>query len=237
MQTEVQQTIRTPHPQPSAEPRPDLYSAVHKGLRAALGHVLTAVGATDPDDERAWSTTTAELEAVLALLSRHLREEDEFLEDAIDRRAPRGGTSTRDEHVEHEAAIASIRAAVARVSASPPSRRRELASSLYRDLAVFVGESLLHMEREERENMALLHGAYTDAELLAILGALLAQIPPDAMAGFHRWMIPSLHHGERLAMLQGMKAGAPPEAFAGVMAIAERTLSRDAYGALSAALR
>jgi hypothetical protein len=38
-------------------------------------------------------------------------------------------------------------------------------------------------------------------------------------------------------MLQGMKAGAPPEAFAGVMAIAERTLSRDAYGALSAALR
>lgn len=228
----------SPSIRPSVAPAPrvDMYGAVHKGLRAFLAHTLALVGATDPRDERAWRRAADTLTSLLDVCEQHLREENEFVEAALTARAPRRPSYTADDHVEHLAAIASLRRGVEGVSGCPVSARGPRLGRLYLELARFVAHNFEHMEREETENNAALWAAYTDDELRAIERALVAQIPPDKMEVFMSWMIPSMHHGERVAMLSDMRAGAPPEAFAHVMGIAERRLDPADFAALRGAL-
>jgi hypothetical protein len=215
----------------TSTPRRDLYGAVHKGLRAHMAHALVIAGSADPHDERAVSEVRDTVTQLIALSAQHLHEEDLFIEAAIDRRSSRGGATTRDEHRDHLAALQGITALLQREPAGPQPRGPWL-EALYSALGRFVAESLAHMDREERENNALLWSAYDDAELEAIEGALVAQIPPAAMGGFVAWMLPAMRHHERVALLREMRAGAPPEVVAGVLAIADARLSDEDARAL-----
>ena len=221
---------------PSAAPRPDLYAAVHKGLRAALADALVTMGATDPGDDASWSRAAAKLETTLGMCEKHLHHENVFIETAIAARVARTAPSTGDEHPHHVEHIDALRALSTTISRTHAARRAPLVARLYGELSDFVAENLVHMRREETENNAALWAAYSDDELRAIEHALVSDIPPASMAVFLSWMIPALHHGERVGMLGGMKAGAPPEAFAGVLAIAEDHLDAESFNALRAAL-
>lgn len=216
-------------------PRRDLYGAVHKGLRAHMAHALVAAGSADPRDPRAVESLRDIVTQLVDLSAQHLHEEDLFLEAALDRRVPRAGPSTRDEHRAHDAALQGLRSLLGRDPGDPEGRAPWL-DALYAALGRFVAESLAHMDREERENNALLWAAYTDAELEALEGALVAQIPPDAMAGFLAWMIPAMRHPERVAMVREMRDGAPPEAVAGVLTVADARLPAGEARALRDAL-
>lgn len=233
--TTATRTSSLAEPSPAAE-RPDLYSAVHKGLRAALADALVTVGATDPSDPRQWEHAAATLASLLMLCEKHLHHEDLFVEAALVARVARTAPSTADDHLEHAEHIAALRARIEEVSRAPVARRAAPMKRLYRELAHFVAENFLHMEREETENNAALWAAYSDDELHAIEHALISQIPPDVMQVFLSWMLPSFHHGERVGMLSGVRDNAPPEVLAGMLSVAESRLDAESFAALRAAL-
>ena len=107
---------------------------------------------------------------------------------------------------------------------------------LYRHLALFVAENFEHVHNEETAGNALLWATHTDAELMAIHGALLASIKPQEMAVALRWMIPALNHAERVAMLRGMRHDAPAPVFQSVLRIAREHLAPRDWEKLTAAL-
>jgi hypothetical protein len=58
-----------------------------------------------------------------------------------------------------------------------------------------VAEQFQHMEVEESRHNERLWAHYSDAELEALHGRLVAHVTPQAMAEVLRWMLPALSPG------------------------------------------
>ena len=202
---------------PSNRPRLDLYAPIHKALRNAMTETLALVGRLDVFDAAETASTMAAFEALLDLCLKHLEHENEFVHPAIEARQPRGAQRTADDHLEHVLSIEALRSEGRALVAAEPAERMALAQRLYRHLALFVAENFQHMHIEETVNNAALWAAYSDAELLALHGRLMASISPQEHLAVARWMLPALSPVERAGLLGAAKREMPPEAFLGVI--------------------
>ncbi|MBL8352112.1 MAG: hemerythrin domain-containing protein [Burkholderiaceae bacterium] len=220
----------------SAAGRHDLYAGIHKALRLFMSRTLCELGSTDPGNPDEVKTALGQLERLLGLCELHLTDENEFIHPALERARPGSAARIATEHVHHAEAIADLRDLAGLVADSSGAVRAAACGRLYRALALFVAENFQHMQVEETAHNALLWAHYSDAELAAIEQALVASIPPAAMAEALHWFLPALNAPERAAMLAGMQLGMPPEPFAAVLEIARRTLSVPAHAALMRSL-
>ncbi|MDM4772525.1 hemerythrin domain-containing protein [Solimonas sp. SE-A11] len=217
-------------------PRYNIYSVIHKGLRAWMADTLQTLGRADWLDAEDSGTALGELRALLAVCRTHLAHENDFIHPAMEARRPGSSGQTGADHGEHIHAVDTLLARADALEATRGPRRLELGHALYLALAMFVAENHEHMDIEEVRNNAALWSAYSDAEIHAIEQALVATIPPPEMMLTLRWMLPSASHGERCGMLMGMRAGAPAEVFAGVLGMLQPLLSARDWARLQDAL-
>ena len=224
---------------PAAAPaaqRVDLYTPIHKALRAFMSATLHDIGRMDAADDAEVAAALAQTRSLLEICQGHLEKENAFVHTAMDARRPGWAAHTAAEHIGHEQSLRELAVAVDAVAAATGAARAAAALKLYRHLALFVAENFEHMHSEETAGNALLWATHTDAELLAIHGALLASIKPPEMAVALRWMIPALNHAERVAMLRGMQHDAPAPVFQSVLRIAREHLAPRDWEKLTAAL-
>jgi hypothetical protein len=219
-----------------AASRVDMYTGIHKGLRAFMGEVLATVGRMDAHDPDEVAAIAAEVRVLLEALRRHLHHEDQFKHPAMEARRPGSACGTAGDHVHHVAAIERLEADLLAVERSADAARPAAALGLYRRLALFVAENCEHMQVEETENNAVLWAAYTDEELLEIEHALVASIPPRWLALYLRWMVPAMAPAERAAFLTGIHLGAPADVFEQVLATVKPHLGERDWAKLMAAL-
>lgn len=210
-------------------PRVDLYAAVHKALRLFMGDTLARVGRLDPDDAGELSATLAQVEALLAQCRSHVDKENRYVHTAIEARRAGASGDIAAEHAEHLEAIAGLEAEVIALRALPTAAG---AFRLYRRLARFVADNLVHMDVEETVLNAALWADHTDAELTAVEHRILASIDPAEMARVLRWMVPALSPAERAGMLSAM----PPAARDGALSVARPHLDDRAWAKLTRAL-
>lgn len=204
--------------------RLDLYRRPHKALRACMADALVALGRMDRHDDCEWREGVARLEELLAFCEMHAAVENEFIHRAIEMRRKDASCPLARAHDGHAAAIEDLR-----------ERARAGDPSLYRRVSLFVAENLRHMEDEEGAGNALLWELFTDEELRAIEGRLVASIAPgDAMRSL-RWMIPAIEHADRVALLTGLRH-APKPVFDGAMALAQAHLRAAEFHKLEGAL-
>jgi hypothetical protein len=198
---------------PPAAPRFDIYSPIHKGLRAFMASTLQAVGAMDAFDAEEVASTLGQVRELLAFCRGHLEHENTFVHAAMQARQPDSALVTAADHVEHEEAIDSLFALVSDVENASERARHAVAQQLYRQLSLFVVENFAHMHVEETDNNAVLWALYTDPEMIAIHDRLLASVKPAEMALAMKWMMPAVSHVERVGMLTGMRASVPAPVF------------------------
>ena len=230
-------TVAERHATPAAAtPRADLYAPIHKALRHFMTDTLHKVGTLDTADPADMQATLGQLDALLAMLSGHLRHENDFVHPAIEARQPRGSQRTAEDHVEHAAAIDALAAEAAALREAATARRDALALRLYRHLALFVAENFQHMHIEETANNAALWAHYGDAELHALHERLLASLSPAETTEAMRWMLPALAPAERAGLLQGLAGKLPAEAFDRLLAMLRAHLAPPAWAKLARAL-
>jgi hypothetical protein len=217
-------------------PRLDLYSGIHKALRAVMADTLLAVGRMDPADEAEVAQAGERVLQLLGFCGAHLAHENAFVHPAIEARAPGGSERVAHEHEEHERDIAELSRQVAQLQVAPAEGRAAAAQALYRALALFIAGNFQHMHVEETAHNAVLWARYTDAELAALHDALVGSIPPDEMMQVMRWMVPFMNAPERAMMLADMRAKAPPPAFAAVLDLVRPHLSAREWDKLAQAL-
>jgi hypothetical protein len=217
-------------------PRVDMYSGIHKALRALMADTLLAVGRMDWSDDLETAQTTQRIVELLDFCRSHLAHENEFVHAAIEARAPGASETIAHEHEEHEQHIALLGATVEAVRAAPAELRAGLSLELYRELALFIAENFQHMHVEETAHNAVLWARYTDAELIEIHGALVASIPPQEMMYTARWLVPFMNPAERAGLLGDMKAHAPAPAFQAVLDTVRPHLSEREWAKLARAL-
>jgi Hemerythrin HHE cation binding domain len=227
----VAQTATVPIP-----PRFNMYVPIHKALRAFMSDTLTAVGRLDAADDDDVTVAIEQARSLLATMTLHLESENRFVHPAMEARRPGSTAETTHDHVEHQCALAELGALIEAVAHGAGARRETAVAALYARLALFVAENLEHMNAEETANMAVLWAAYTDEELAALDGQIVAHVPPPAKAVALRWMMVALSHAERVHMLDGMRRAAPPEAFEALLAIARSNLSGRDWTKLATAL-
>jgi hemerythrin-like domain-containing protein len=212
--------------------RRDLYAPIHKALRLFMTRTLTRLGAADPGRADEVGAALDQLERLLALCEVHLKDENEFVHPALERARPGSAARIAAEHVHHAESIADLRDLAGLVKHGSSQARGDALMRLYRALALFVADNFQHMHQEEMQHNAVLWTAYSDAQLLAIEQALVASIPPDAVAEAMHWFMPALNAPERALMLSEMQQGMPPEPFRAMLDIAQRTLDMPAYARL-----
>jgi hypothetical protein len=218
---------------PATAPRVDLYGAIHKALRLFMTDTLQRLGRLDTDDGAECAATLGQLDALLEACRAHLDKEERYLHPAIEARRAGAAGRIAAEHTQHLHAIAALEAQAAALRALPGAGA---AARLYRQLAGFVAENLVHMEVEESQHNAVLWALYDDAELLAIHQRILASIEPAEMASVLRWMVPALTPAERAGLLGAMQRELPPEAMRGVLAGVRPFLDDGAWTKLARAL-
>jgi hypothetical protein len=201
-------------------PRFDVYTGIHKALRAFMHDTLTQLGRVDAADPFALGPVLDQVDELLAELRHHVRNEDDFVHAAIEARRPGGAARTGGDHAEHLAEIALLEDEVRALRTARPEQRAPAALRLYRELAAFVGENLRHMQVEETANHAALWSLYTDAELAALHDRLMASLPPQEMAVVVRWMARALAPQELTALFVDARAKMPAEPFDALFGLA-----------------
>ena len=191
------------------------------------------VGRVDVEDVEELGQTLAQLEELLALCLGHVQHENQFMHPAIEAAQPLAARVTATDHDEHQRSIVALRAAAHMLGIAPPEGRPVLASSLYRELALFVSDKLHHMHVEESQLNAVLWAHYSDAELLQLHTRLLASIGPREHLQVARWMVLVLNPLERAAMLGDIERQSPPEAFRGLLAGVGLQLDDSAWNKLA----
>lgn len=217
-------------------PRLDLYSGIHKALRQFMAHTLRQLGLMDVEDADDMAGALAGVEALLGALKSHLQHENDFLHTAIEARRPGSARHTADDHLLHQDAITNLAEELAGLRSARPEHRATLALRLYRHLAEFVGENLVHMQVEETRNNEALWALYRDDELAALHDRLIASIPPDEMALTARWMAAALAPQELAGLCLDMQRKAPPPAFEALLDVMRTQLDEKRWAKLARAL-
>jgi len=214
-------------------PRHDLYAGIHKALRHFMLDTLMRVGCLETRDAAETGAVLGQVEALLAQCGGHLRHENDFIHPALEDCRPGSAARVAADHVDHVEHIASLRTDVRRLRAAPPEMRAAEALRLYRHLALFVAENFQHMHHEETVHNATLWAHYTDDELGALHGRLVASLAPQEMFDAARWMIPAMNPSERAALLNDMRDNAPAPAFAALVAHVRPHLDATAWSRLA----
>lgn len=219
-----------------AMPRYDIYALIHKGLRTAMTDAMLAAGRLDTDDSREVTDTVVRIGALLDFCKLHLEKENRFVHPAMEARCPGSTRRIADEHVDHEAAFVRLQRRLDALTRAPSATRAAVAHDLYLELALFVGENLVHMHEEETAHNAVLWECYSDAELAVLEDSIKAHLTPAQMQYGMRWMLPAMTPAQRTGMLTQVQSAAPAPVFAGLLATARAHLDADALRKLEASL-
>jgi hypothetical protein len=200
------------------ETRYNFYRNIHKALRLGHCRMLPALGSLDYRDRARTEAVMADLRNLMAMGRGHLDGENREIHAALDERAPGASSHAADDHEDHERSFAEIEEMISQIEQATLPERELLGRRLYRRYAIFVAHDLEHMEIEESELLMALHEAFTDDELKAIEGRIIAGVPPQKMAAVMMLMAPALNHGERVELVAKLQKAMPEPAFNGLLA-------------------
>ncbi|HEX2559961.1 hemerythrin domain-containing protein [Phenylobacterium sp.] len=208
--------------------RHDLYRPIHKALRLLQARTLTLIGVTDFSDEAAAARTLDVVRELLQTGAKHLEHEEAVIHPLLAARAPDAVILLEAQHGEHRAAFAEFFHLAGRIATADAPERPAQGRELYLALARFMAADFLHMAHEEQVIMPLLQRLFTDEELIAVEGEIVASIPPDELTVLLQAMLEALSRPERAQLMGGVRAGAPPGVFEQLMqATACEVLSDD----------
>lgn len=205
-------------------PRFDGYRFIHKALRAMMTQTLIAVGKMDPLDACEVAATVDSVRTLLTFCSGHIDHEDRFIHTRMEARAPGSSKETADDHSHHDHAMAALDADILALEGAQGPGRIAPAHQLYRNLAVFVADNMLHMHVEETENNAVLWKHYSDQEIMEMEDGIRASLGDEERAISMKWMFPNLNAVERANAALGARATMPPAVFNGLLAAVNANL-------------
>ncbi len=199
----------------------DLFTPVHKGLRAMLYDLSTRLQTIDFADLEASKRLAIDLEndfaaarsagCILCAFAYHADEEEAVVFPPSARAANSLITELIQEHHGLSRRESEIGRSMHDLVGLPSSEARVSAgiriNQMANELFVFY---LTHMNREETELVPVMQEHFSDAEQAAMRGAIIAKFPPDRLFALLGWMLPALNVTELSDLLASVKGTAPP---------------------------
>jgi hypothetical protein len=217
--------------------RYNIYQFIHKALRLGHCRLLAALGANDYRNAGETAALFQNLRGMIALGRGHLEGENREIHKAIEARAPGASGHAAEGHDHHEESFAELERMMAAIETAPESSKARAGYELYMRYALFAADDLVHMNEEETELLNELHKAFTDMELMAIEGRIVAAIAPEKMTSAMKLMMPAMNPAERVEMLSKLKSVMPSQIFEAMLkGTIEPSLKQAEFAALAQAV-
>ncbi|ADU35152.1 hypothetical protein [Variovorax paradoxus] len=191
-------------------PRADIYSGIHKALRALMADTLVKLGRMDAEDLQDVAQVVQRVLQMLDFCRTHADHESRFIHPTLEVHAPGTSRAVAYEHVEHDAQTRHIGIQARALLECTAAQRAPAAAALYRTLALFVASNFEHLHLEETVHNAVLWSHCTDAEIMSLHDALVRSVAPEDLMFILRWLVPSLAPAERAATMRKLQLDAPP---------------------------
>jgi hypothetical protein len=201
--------------------RDDLFTNIHKAIRAGLFDLVTTAGATDWTDPGDVDRVAGKWRRMHALLDDHTHHEDDHILRILDPHDPAATEAAESQHHALDEWLDELASWVDAIVADPDPVR---GLALYRELALFCADYLTHIHDEETTVMARVWELCTDAEIAATRAAFMADMNPATLDTSLRLMLPAIDPAGRAALVAGIAATAPRPVVDGVLAIARDVL-------------
>ena len=210
-------------------PRFDLFTPIHKALRAMIYETGGALQTADFADEQGARRAAGALPPVLGQMQHHHDLEEEHVFPMVKPFEEAMIDSLQSEHdqVERLLGIAAVAAdemdsadVAARVGAGVELNRR------YNELTALFLEHLAH---EEATLLPATWRHFDDAQLVAIQGTIIAVQQPEDLMQTLQWMFKGLNRLELVGMLAAAKATMPPPALDAVRQIGAASMEPAAW--------
>ena len=153
-----------------ASERVQPYRALHTALRARLAQTQLRAAVLDASVPHEREALLVEIEHMLAACADQLAREERFLHAPLRARAARAVLALHHDHLDQLDGIAALRLLLQRVR-DAAGDAPALAYELTLRLSQFVADKLAHMVEEESTLTHALWAHFSDAELVALIGA------------------------------------------------------------------
>lgn len=213
--------------------RVKLFEAAHKGLRSALSQFSYLLGKCDFNSTQDVNKIHSLGKDLCMMLSSHASDENTLILAALEAKIPGSSKHDIDDHerLEHDQnAIEKMLDEIKELN-SKGEDALGTGAELYIKFSKFHGEYLLHTVEEETETQRLLWENFTDPELHAIRGKIIAGFTPETFEKWQSYIMPAITQSDLLVMLGGMKTNAP-EQFTRLMIMAEKFLPSEEFTAI-----
>jgi hypothetical protein len=200
------------------ETRYNFYRNIHKAIRLGHCRLLAALGSNDFTKDGPTALLLADLRGFLMLGKGHLEGENREIHAALEQRMPGASSHAAEGHEDHEKAFEELESLMRAVETAPRGEKEKAGRALYYRYALFAAHDFEHMNEEETELLCALQDAFSEEELHAIEGRIVAAIPAPKMAAAMSLMVPALNHGERVELLAKLRTAMPEQAFDGLLA-------------------
>lgn len=181
--------------------RVDLFTAIHKGIRALLFDLARDAARVDLTSTHAVDGLVARIERALGFLDEHAALEDAHVFAAL--RALDGDLADElaAEHRGLEVVQIEVERAAEALALAELSVRPAAGAHLARTINHLVAVQLIHMNREETEASACLWAGYADHQLIAIRTRLKDTLSPERYAEWMQIVGPALDPVERTLVI------------------------------------
>lgn len=215
-------------------PRVDLFTTIHKAVRALIFDVGQGLQQADLDDDTG-TRILDRVEHALVLLEEHHDHEERSIFPHLRAFEPEMIAELESQHAEVRRLLGVTGEALAATRSAATKGRAEPGAELNRRFNELAAFFLTHLVHEEVTALPASQAHFADADLAAMQAEIVAGIPPDRYGEWMRWMLPALNRAELTGMFQDMKASAPPAALEGMKALAAGVLDPARWAAVSRA--
>jgi hypothetical protein len=172
---------------------------------------------------------------IVCLLHQHHADEDNYVFPDVRTYEPALIDKLLAEHREVVRKIAEVWKVANELKALRGREERiEMGDKLNRTANDLFAYYLTHLSGEEATLIPAMWKHYTDEQLVAMRANVQRNIPPEVMAVWMKWVLPSLNINELTGMFMGLKKGAPPPVFENMAHMAEKALGEDRWAAVKA---
>ena len=218
--------------------RMKIYDVPHKGLRNALSQLSFLAGKTDYSNIDQVAALGKLGANVFALLSIHAKDENEVTLKELEVRCPGCSVHDMEDHEQLHLMQGKLEEQLTIIDkqASAGVDATEEGAAFYLAFSEFHSVYLEHTAEEERITQPLLWQHFTDQELAAHRGKIMASNPPETLLTWFRFVIPAQSHKERVGLLSGFKKMAPAMFFEEGMEVIREVLPIQEFHQLQQAL-
>jgi len=184
----------------------DLYTSIHKGIRAILFETARTVAATDFSRPEESARASDAIRRLLGFLDEHAAHEDDVILPELAPLAPELFADLRAEHARTDGLQRELAGIATRLAGATERERVSLGRRLAERANGLVAAHLAHLAREESEANRVLWAHFDDGALLALQDRIVAAIAPARLAEWYALVLPAVSAGERRALIGGLLA-------------------------------